>query len=215
MRGTTVSDSDDFVRLKQLHADGVLTDTEYERERARLVVDATPAGNNPGPNESEARQSKWVAVIAIVVASIVVIGTSGYFLGAVSIDGQSKPTHAAPTVDKISANPAPQTGTVNPVEKPQAESSSDARAKESFTPDEQQLISQAERAYADFRMGDGDEAALARHSALLDKLFARHICWGRVDEPEANYGYHHCGSASIQMQPPANGDADGDLPPPE
>ena len=76
--------------------------------------------------------------------------------------------------------------------------STDEAAAAPFTPEERELIGQASQAWTDFR--DGDPGAERRHAAALEQLLRRDVCWGKVDEPQADYDFHRCSADSIQKQ---------------
>jgi len=75
-----------------------------------------------------------------------------------------------------------------------------------FTPPEKTLIASASNAWADFR--NGKAGAEARFDELLDKLLKRDICWGKVEQSQAEYEFHRCGPESLQKQPAPSPDSD-------
>ena len=86
-----------------------------------------------------------------------------------------------------------------PAPEPAAPPSDESAAAGPFSPEERELIGQASQAWAEFR--DGDQEAQKRHAAALEQLLGRDICWGKVDEPQADYDFHRCTPDSIQKQP--------------
>lgn len=80
----------------------------------------------------------------------------------------------------------------------QMSSPEEAPVDVSFSAEERQLINDANQAWADFR--DGNPEADKRHSAALDRLLQRNVCWGKIDEPQSDYDFHRCTSDSIQKQ---------------
>ena len=76
--------------------------------------------------------------------------------------------------------------------------SAQSNAAGGFAPDEQRLIQAANNAWVDYR--NSVPGAYDRHSGLLDQLIASGVCWGRVDEFQADYDYHRCDARSIQKQ---------------
>lgn len=93
-------------------------------------------------------------------------------------------------------------------EKSKQASSTDAesgRAQE-FTAPEKALIASASNAWADFRNGKAD--AEARFDDLLDQLLKRDICWGKVEQYQAEYEFHRCVPESLQKQPVPSPDSD-------
>lgn len=81
---------------------------------------------------------------------------------------------------------------------PAAPSNDEAAAAGPFSPEERELIGQASQAWADFR--DGDPEAEKRHTAALEQLLRRGVCWGKIGEPQADYDFHRCTPDSIQKQ---------------
>ena len=75
-----------------------------------------------------------------------------------------------------------------------------------FTAPERALIASASNAWADFRNGKAD--AEAKFDRLLDQLLKRDICWGKVEQVQAEYEFHRCGPDSLQKQSAPSPDSD-------
>lgn len=77
--------------------------------------------------------------------------------------------------------------------------SANAGPAQEFTEAEKTLIALANDAWVGYRNGDPD--AEAKFDQLLGQLLKGDICWGEVDQVQAEYKFHRCGPNSLQKQP--------------
>jgi hypothetical protein len=200
---------DALERLHRLHAQGVLSDEEYAREKAAIIGE--DQSQSPSPQQQQVQRARlerqelvWNfslkrALIWALAAMLVCLAIGGYFFvkahnlakerGELSEGTNAvSPEDASPTVVQSEAPPA------GPVL-----SASVALPDPLSIP----IIAQYEQLNETCRGGSGDEPATMKacddREALYPKVSAQGYCYGTLDDPdEASKNWHRCGPRSLR-----------------
>lgn len=212
---------DAFARLNRLRSQGILTDAEYEREKATLMGELGPSDSGPGQRWADAwkatgdmrRSLRWSFLASVIVIALI----GAYFFGKARTLAEARGELGASDVLRPEAvsGQVPERNALNPMEAT-ARSESPARlAAEAdvtiegtagrFSSSQQKLIDAWSELEETCRGGAGDESITAQacedRDVALDRMNAKGVCYGKEGQFDAEFEVHLCAPGSIGNQP--------------